>query len=277
MLLRLASFLVAGFVRAGRIAGCWIAVAAPMAAAPAAHALDLPLATSGVSCTTSIGVISDALFCSTATDQAQVTLQPFAGTHADAIYPGSSAIAAAASNAVLTYNWAVTGGQPGDLVHVDIGVNLSVDVFGPQGQAFAAVTVTTAPSGTVEACVSADGICGAGSTRGFNGSLQMVARSGDINTLQLQAKAGGSFGPDVNGGSAFADPHIFLDPAFPGGDAYQLVLSPGISNEMAPVPEPATWLMLGFGLAGLAGLAGLGAARRARQACTTLRPWPLAR
>ena len=252
MALRLASFLVAGFARAGRIAGCWIAVAAPMAAAPAAHALDLPPATSAVSCTTSVGVISDAIFCSTATDEAQVTLQPFAGTRAEATYPGSFAIAVAASDAILTYKWAVTGGQPGDLVHVDIGIHLSAAVFGAQGQAFAAAWATTAPSGTMEVCVSADGICGAGSTHGFNGVMQLVARSGDINTLQLQATAGGSFGPDVNGGVAFADPHLFLDPSFPSTDAYQLALSPGVSNAMAPVPEPAAWAMLGLGLAGLA-------------------------
>lgn len=237
---------------AGRIVA--LALLALMAITPPARAQVLPEATSAVSCYTSVGVITDSQLCSTHTDLAQVTLLPFAGTHAEAIYPGSFDVAGAAAAASLTYNWAATGGTPGELLHIDVGVNLLVFGQGPGAQAFAAIFVTTAPNGTVEACVSIDGICGANSTSGFFGHLALTVRSGDVNTLQLLSTAGGSFGEHVNGGWASADPMISFDPAFALNGEYQIVLSPGVANAVGPVPEPSAWAMLALGLAGVAAL-----------------------
>jgi hypothetical protein len=71
----------------------------------------------------------------------------------------------------------------------------------------------------------------------------------------------GPHGETTPSASAMADPQIFLEPGFglDDPDAYQLVLSAGISNFIpvsgSPVPEPAAWAMM------LTGFAGLGYAR----------------
>ncbi len=60
---------------------------------------------------------------------------------------------------------------------------------------------------------------------------------------------------------AVADPHIFIDPAFPEASLFTLTLSPGVGNGPPPgVPEPEAWVLLTAGL----GLAG-GALRRRRR------------
>jgi hypothetical protein len=230
-----------------------VVVTAATVSGPPAHALVVPPATSLAECATAIGNIDNPTFCQTDTDLAQVTLAPFAGAQAQAIYPGSFDVANAGAIASLSYSWAFEGGNPGDLLPVDISVNLGVSSFGSNNAlGFASMTVSTPLQGNVQVCVSTNGQCRFGSN-GFEGVISVVARSGDVNTIVIEAEASGVFSADVNGGSAFADPHIFLDPQFAQKADYQLRLSDGVSNALGPVPEPGTAAMMGVGLAGVAG------------------------
>ena len=55
---------------------------------------------------------------------------------------------------------------------------------------------------------------------------------------------------------AWADPYIYIDPAFVGGDQFSLLISEGIGNTpLSAVPEPSTWAILLFAVAGLGGMA----------------------
>ena len=54
--------------------------------------------------------------------------------------------------------------------------------------------------------------------------------------------------------SASADPHIFIDPAFPNASLYSIIVSPGVSNDEEPAaaaPEPAMFPLTGIALAAL--------------------------
>jgi len=218
-----------------------------------AHAANLPPATSLAECATSVGNIDSPVACQTATDLAEVTLAPFAGAQAEATYPGSFDLANAGAIATLSYSWEFEGGSPGDLLPVDISVNLGVSSFGSNNAfGFASVTAQSPLQGSVQACVSTAGLCALGNS-GFNGTMTIMTRSGDVNTIVIEAEASGAFSFDVNGGSAFADPHIFLDPRFQPSATYQLRLSDGVSNEVSPVPETGTAALMAAGLAVLAG------------------------
>jgi len=232
-----------------------LATAALATAAPPARAVSvaLPAAKGFAECATSAGNIDDASFCQTATDLAQVTQAPFAGAHAEATYPGGFAVAQAGAIAILTYYWTFEGGTPGNMLPVDISVNLGITSFGSNNAfGFASVTVGTI-QGNSQVCVYTFDGCAQGS-HGFSGTMRVMARSGDVNTIVIEAEASGVFSPDANGGTAFADPHIFLDPAFASAANYQLRISDGVSNDLAPIPEPASAALLAAGMAGLAGV-----------------------
>jgi hypothetical protein len=52
--------------------------------------------------------------------------------------------------------------------------------------------------------------------------------------------------------SAWADPYIFIDPTFAGGDQFSLLISDGVGNTaLSAVPEPSTWAMMILGFAGI--------------------------
>lgn len=220
-----------------------------LAALPA-RALDVPPATTFATCQTSQGNIQDPLFCQTGTDLAQVTLGPVVSAQASADYPGNFAQVGAGGNAGISYRWGFVGGNPGDLLHVEIDIHLLASSYGSaNSRSFASVIAQTNPTPFTQVCVETGGLCGAGNTHSFDGAIHVLVRSGDLNTMSVQASAGGTFLGNANGGVALADPHIFLDPAFPT-TGYTLVLSPGVGNS-PPVPEPGAGLMMAAGLAAL--------------------------
>ena len=69
-------------------------------------------------------------------------------------------------------------------------------------------------------------------------------------TVELDADSDASTNLGAQSASAFIDPFFFVDPSFPDAQQYSILTSPGIGN-IAPVPEPPTWMMLLTGMAGL--------------------------
>jgi hypothetical protein len=191
--------------------------------------------------------------CSFGGASASASLSPFVGIQAGASGFGQSNGAVAQAK----YSFEVVGGNPGDLVPVDVSFDLRTaasvngidDIGGGIADAFADINVLNHGQSILEKCASTDRItrdlCGVDF---FSGSIALTAMSGDLsNQLQLRAIAG--TGPDPFGdslsASAFADPFIFVDPAFARAGQYSIVLSPDVGNGIAsPVPEPATLLPL---------------------------------
>ncbi len=97
-------------------------------------------------------------------------------------------------------------------------------------------------------------ICPNGSS--FNGQLVFGLTPGDMYQIDLGAGvgAGGSLVEDA--ATAFADPHIFIDPNYDNVLGYQLILSDGVGNDLPNVgpigvPEPSAGLLFGVAVAGL--------------------------
>jgi hypothetical protein len=93
--------------------------------------------------------------------------------------------------------------------------------------------------------------CSGGNAGILDGSLRAQAVPGSIYLVDLHASA--SVG---NGGSAsaLADPLIEVDPSFPNASLYSITLSDGTTNGLpsssSAVPEPASFALIGLGLAG---------------------------
>lgn len=89
-----------------------------------------------------------------------------------------------------------------------------------------------------------------------NGTQHVSLRSNTEYTVEVYASAGAGTNFDTSV-IAWADPYIYIDPSFVGGDQFSLLISDGIGN--APisfgVPEPATSAILLLGFAGVRFLA----------------------
>ena len=184
---------------------------------------------------------------------ASLTLAPFTSLVAQAEAPAALGIHGAGATAFLTYSFQVIGGNPGDVVPLLIATSLTTTGTDPTlGIGFAALTVTTSAVGTrTLIAVCTDGTCGTTATL-FSGTLNTLARSGDVDELFLQVQAsvvGNSLHSES--ASASADPFIFVDPAFPTANLYSIVVSPGVGNAIAStVAEPGgIWPMVAVGFA----------------------------
>jgi len=143
----------------------------------------------------------------------------------------------AGASATVQYFFQVLG-NPGDIVPILIATQLSTTGSHPSlGIGSASLLVHTTAAGDVLAAACSDGSCGGGST--FSGTLSTRARTGDINTLTLNAGASAGGNLSSQSATAFADPFIFIDPSFPTASLYSIAVSPGVGNAAA-VPEPAT-------------------------------------
>ncbi len=218
----------------------------------------IPAGTTVASCQFGGTIVTDPSACSFGGGSASATLSPFVGLQAASSGFGQSNGAIAQAK----YSFEVVGGNPGDVVPVDILVGLRTaasvngidDMGGGIAGGFADINVLNHGQSIVEKCASTDRInrdlCGVDH---FSGSLATTAVSGDLSN-QLQLRVSADTGSDPFGDSlsafAFADPLIIVDPNFPGADKYSIVLSPGVGNGIAStVPEPVTLVPLGAILA----------------------------
>jgi len=227
--------------------GWTLAVLAIAIVGSAARAGTLPAGTGFVQCTTSAGYITDPTSCNGGTDNGQVTYAPLPGVGGNA--NGYGLVEEAGVFGVLNYSFEVIGGKVGDVVPVDIDTVLTA-IPNSIGYVFSEITVAANTSTGETICSSS---CGAGDGEtGFTGTLQVDAVAGTIytNAVHLEIEAIGAYGTgsDYDGGTASADPHLFIPSTFPNVDEYSIVVSPNIGNA---VPEPSTWVMMLIGFAGL--------------------------
>jgi hypothetical protein len=216
----------------------------------AARANSIPDGTGFVQCTTKTGLITDPVSCDGGTDSGLVTYAPFAGVSGSAF--GEGLVDEAGVFGVLNYSFEVTGGNPGDVVPVDIETTLSA-IPRSIGHVFSEIIVSADTSSSVTIC----NLQCTDEAIGFTGILQVDALSGAVytNAIHLEIEAIGALGgtSDFNGGSASADPYVFIPAPF--ASQYTVEVSPNIGNALAAtVPEPGAWAMLLVGFATLAGL-----------------------
>lgn len=152
---------------------------------------------------------------------------------------------------IIRYGYAVEGPVNGISVPLFVVPILyaSVSAADPRSNAMARFEMTAAGNAGVHLYnILAEASSAGRPTAAFSGTLPFSASSGAVGFINLQVDAvvWGAGTAD-----AFADPYIFIDPAFLASNpGYSVVLSPGIGN--APVPEPAALVQLGVGLAAVA-------------------------
>jgi hypothetical protein len=210
----------------------------------------LAAGTGFVQCATTMGLITSPVSCSSASDSGSVTYAPFAGISVRAY--GEGLVDEAGVFGVLNYSFEVTGGKAGTVVPVDIDTTLSAIPISI-GYAFSEIDVTAINSADVTICSNGLGCTG---QTGFTGTLQVNALSGAVNTVHLEVEAGGALGnqSDFNGGTASADPYIFISPTFSNTDGYSIEVSPNIGNVPAtPLPAALPLFASGMGALGLLG------------------------
>ncbi|HEX2818346.1 MAG TPA: PEP-CTERM sorting domain-containing protein, partial [Phenylobacterium sp.] len=161
------------------------------------------------------------------------------------------------------YSFEVVGGHVGDIVPLLIATTIST-ISSAGGSATVQIGILTSQGG-VGRTFCASVLCSAAN---FSGTLAILAASGSVGTLGLNADVGGGIGPLAS--SADADPFIFVDPSFANAGLYSIVVSEGVGNALpttSPVPEPSSWLLLIGGFTGVAALR-RGVRRRSRLVST---------
>jgi hypothetical protein len=175
------------------------------------------------------------------------TLSPFPSVSVEVTAPPATVLGAGA-DANATYYFQVTGGNVDDVVPILFDFALSA-FSTPESSSLARLSIRTSEVPfTVEELVCNPQSC---DETTFSDTLSIQARSGsalDSVTLYVMAQAPATRISNESA-RAFADPYIYVDPAFPDASLYSIVVSPGVGNVL--VPEPATLWLVGAALGAL--------------------------
>jgi hypothetical protein len=225
-------------------------------AATAAHAAPLlPAPSTLAECVADGALHDDVASCSLSSSNASasgsVVLWPFVSLTAS-----SSTTPGGGSGAVVfaTYSFEVVGGNPGDVVPIEIATNLSSSASSLDhafGQAQLSVSTNFGRYSQV--------VCTNGSInptcptlqQAFSGIIAWSATSGEAgDTINLSVDAESGDSAFAEWANASADPFIFIDPNFINAANYSIIVSPGVGNGLpvTAVPEPATIALTGSGL-----------------------------
>ena len=235
-----------------RSAAACAAVISGLSCLPAApvRAATLPAAIPLADCSVDSTRVMDPSNCKLGDSFASVTLLPFVSLVAHASSPPIDVNGnhGAGTSASVTYSFQVIGGNPGDIVPILIATNLSSLGTDPtHGSGFAELSVHTGAAGDSFVVVCSNATCGT-TSRTFSGTLSTRARSGDVgDTLTLLASTSTGDSLNSESASASADPSIFVDPSSPSASQYSIVLSAGVGNGIASVPEPRSSVLIALG------------------------------
>lgn len=181
---------------------------------------------------------------------ASATLSPYPSVSVEVISP-PAAVLGAGADANSTYYFEVTGGNVGDLVPIMVDFTLSVSST-PDSSALAKIIVrTSVVPFTVEEVACNPQVC---DETQLSDTLAIQARSGaNLDSITLYAVAQAPATRSSNESArAFADPYIYIDPAFANASLYSIAVSPGVANvPLTPVPEPGSVLLLSIGTAAI--------------------------
>jgi hypothetical protein len=181
---------------------------------------------------------------------------PYAATSASFVGIGDHGSGFSGGSAQLTYDVIVNGGNPGDAVPVFVEASLFTDALGGDASdvtdagATISLSFANGNSSAAESVGCGNVLRGTGcSANQWSGTLHATAWVGYDNLVTLESTvsiAGAGFA------RAYADPHIYIDPAFAElNPEYSLQFN--VSNDLpASAPEPSSWLL---GIAGLTVLA----------------------
>ena len=113
-----------------------------------------------------------------------------------------------------------------------------VDLIAPGGLGLTGFNASTTSNGASTFC---------GSNGCVNGTQHVSLLSNTSYTIEVFASASASTN-NVASVSAWADPYIYIDPTYVGGNQFALSISDGVGNTaLNSVPEPSSLVMLLFG------------------------------
>ena len=144
------------------------------------------------------------------------------------------------------YYYFAVSGTPGDIVTVLVDGYLSTaasaGALGYSDQEAQAVATLDVQSrwGHFTAMSESYAFIGQTTSNDWSGTLSVPVLVDDVNAVNLSVYV---LLLSASSGSAYADPHIYIDPSLPNASNYSLLISSGAGNALATAatPEPSTW------------------------------------
>jgi hypothetical protein len=146
----------------------------------------------------------------------------------------------------------VVSGPGGEFVPLDVAVRGGGSVIGDYATGYVSVqlgafdvytSLSNGSNGQVNPATCSSQGC-------INTTIRLNALPNSSYEIQMEASAGAYDDVD-DSSSIWADPYIYIDPAFTNASLYSVDVSPGVGNSPASVPEPTAVALFVIGLVGL--------------------------